>query len=118
MRHEDAMALKLYAAGLCAALIAALVSVPAEAAPKKRVAAPDRTERITIIDENGRARTRITVAPRSFLDAGTNVLPGERKFNDYAIPPYYYPQSIIDNKAGHHRSPLPLPFELPGYQVW
>lgn len=31
--------------------------------------------------------TRIYVTKRSWLDAGTEVLPGERKFNDYAFPP-------------------------------
>jgi hypothetical protein len=34
-----------------------------------------------------RKRSRVVVAPRSFLDACTEVLPGERKFLDYAIPP-------------------------------
>ena len=29
-----------------------------------------------------RPRARVTVAPRSFLDAGTEVLPGERKFTE------------------------------------
>ncbi|ABD85814.1 hypothetical protein [Rhodopseudomonas palustris] len=32
-------------------------------------------------------RTRIYVTKRSWLDAGTEVLPGERKFTDYAYPP-------------------------------
>ena len=32
-------------------------------------------------------RTRIYVTKRSWLDAGTEVLPGERKFTDYAFPP-------------------------------
>ena len=40
-------------------------------------------------DENGRRRTRIIVQPRSYLDGGTEVLPGERKFQDYAFPPNY-----------------------------
>src|ERR1051325_1040135 len=31
--------------------------------------------------------TRIYVTKRSWLDAGTEVLPGERKFLDYAYPP-------------------------------
>ena len=30
--------------------------------------------------------TRIYVTKRSWLDAGTEVLPGERKFQDYAFP--------------------------------
>ena len=80
----------------------------------------DQTERITIIDENGRARTRITVKPRSYLDGGTEVLPGERKFMDYAQAPTYgwlAPTSSWD-PLGIHRYPLPMPFELPGYSPY
>ena len=32
-------------------------------------------------------RTRVYVTRRSWLDAGTEVLPGDRKFTDYAFPP-------------------------------
>jgi len=31
--------------------------------------------------------TRIYVSKRSWLDGGTEVLPGDRKFSDYAFPP-------------------------------
>ena len=31
-------------------------------------------------------RTRVYISKRSWLDAGTEVLPGERKFTDYAYP--------------------------------
>ncbi|MBR0782060.1 hypothetical protein [Bradyrhizobium iriomotense] len=31
--------------------------------------------------------TRIYVSKRSWLDGGTEVLPGDRKFSDYALPP-------------------------------
>ena len=31
--------------------------------------------------------TRVYVTTRSWLDAGTEVLPGDRKFQDYALPP-------------------------------
>ncbi|MFB6420587.1 MULTISPECIES: hypothetical protein [Bradyrhizobium] len=31
--------------------------------------------------------TRVYVSKRSWLDGGTEVLPGERKFTDYALPP-------------------------------
>ena len=34
-------------------------------------------------------RTRVYVTKRSWLDAGTEVLPGDRKFQDYAFPPEY-----------------------------
>jgi len=101
-----------------AALTIGTLAIPAEA--QRRVYRGDQTERITIIDENGRARTRITVKPRSYLDGGTEVLPGERKFMDYAQAPTYgwlAPTSSWD-PLGIHRYPLPMPFELPGYSPY
>jgi hypothetical protein len=65
---------------------------------------------------NNRARSRIVVVPRSFLDAGTEVRPGDRKFMDYAYPPTYQPLDVVTNtggRVGWHRSPLPGPFDLP-----
>ncbi len=52
-------------------------------------------------------RARVTVAPRSFLDAGTEVRPGERKFTDYAFPPGYSAiRDPVTNTGGLHRSPM------------
>jgi hypothetical protein len=34
-------------------------------------------------------RTRVYITKRSWLDAGTEVLPGDRHFTDYAYPPGY-----------------------------
>ena len=43
-------------------------------------------------------RTRVYVTTRSWLDAGTEVLPGDRKFTDYAFPsPYGYPTFAREN---------------------
>lgn len=102
---------------VAAATVVALAS-PAEA--QRRRVYRDQTERITIIDENGRARTRITVRPRSYLDAGTEVVPGERKFTDYAYPPTYMSSSPYANwdPTQQHRAPLPLQGWLPGYNPW
>ena len=42
--------------------------------------------------------TRIYVTKRSWLDAGTEVLPGDRKFQDYAFPPSIgYPSFAREN---------------------
>ena len=60
-----------------------------------------------------RPHTRIVVVRRSFLDAGTQVSPGERKFLDYAYPPTYQPYNAVTNiggRVGWHNSPLPGPF--------
>jgi hypothetical protein len=82
-----------------------------EAAPKKTYVTTS-----TRATPANRARSRVTVAPRSFLDAGTEVLPGERKFLDYALPPGYSPMGSVINtggKVGWDNSPLPGPFDLP-----
>jgi hypothetical protein len=101
-------------AGVLACLVAgALLGSPAEAAPKKKVVyVRSHVRQATVV----RPRTRIRVQARSFLDPGTEVLPGERKFMDYALPPNYSPTQVIDNTAFSHRSPLPGPFDLPGRQ--
>ena len=59
-----------------------------------------------------RARSRVVVRARSFLDAGTEVLPGERKFLDYAFPPTHVALEVVTNtggRVGWHNSPLPGP---------
>jgi hypothetical protein len=60
-----------------------------------------------------RPRSRVVVVPRSFLDAGTEVRPGERKFLDYAFPPTHTTMDVVQNtggRVGWHNSPLPGPF--------
>jgi hypothetical protein len=58
-------------------------------------------------------RTRVYVTKRSWLDAGTEVLPGERKFNDYAFPPV---RSFARENLNRplDRQPLSPPYDL-GY---
>jgi hypothetical protein len=113
---RNAMGLKAYAAALAAAAIA----VTAFAAPPADAQTQSKAKRY-YVDQQGRVvavnrpRARITVAPRSFLDAGTEVLPGERKFTDYAYPPNYFPMGTVTNtggKVGWDPSPLPGPFDL------
>jgi len=95
------MGLKIWAAGLCAAVItvAALASASAEPAQKKRVV-------------TNQSRSRITVQPRSFLDPGPEILPGERKYNDYAIPPGYSPLQVLGPGRDFRRQPLPDPWDM------
>ena len=85
-------------------------ATPPTAAPTTGPApAVERTGRVT---RRATARSRVVVAPRSFLDAGTEVLPGERKFLDYALPPLHMPMDVVTNtggRVGWHNSPLPGP---------
>lgn len=62
-------------------------------------------------------RTRVYVTKRSWLDAGTEVLPGERKFQDYAFPPAVgYPSFARENlNRPIDRQPLSPPYDLGGY---
>ena len=111
------MRLSAFAAVTAVLAALTLLAAPADAAAKKkRVAAVSGTGGTVFVsrDEDGRARTRIIVQRRSYLDGGTEVLPGERKFTDYAMPPNHSPTGVIDNTAFARRSPLPGPFELSG----
>ena len=117
------MNIKGYAAGLCVAAIAATaMAVPAaEAQTSKKQYVYTTTTRATPARS---ARARVTVAPRSFLDAGTEVRPGDRKFTDYAFPASGNGGIGINavtntgGKVGWDRSPMMQPFQLPGYNPW
>jgi hypothetical protein len=106
-----------------AAVAFALSALPASAGPKQGVSAKrsadvssqSRTRQV----RHARARTRITVQPRSYLDGGTEVLPGDRKFTDYVYRPGYSPMQVVSGagaNAGFQNPswPLPGPFDLPG----
>ncbi|WOH81978.1 hypothetical protein RX327_01850 [Bradyrhizobium sp. BEA-2-5] len=62
-------------------------------------------------------RTRVYVTTRSWLDAGTEVLPGDRKFTDYAFPPAVgYPSFARENlNRPIDRQPLSPPGDVGGY---
>jgi len=62
-------------------------------------------------------RTRVYVTTRSWLDAGTEVLPGDRKFMDYAFPPAIgYPSFARENlNRPIDRQPLNPPSDMGGY---
>lgn len=110
------MRLFVAAAALTGLIASALSSVPADAqTTKKRYTTRDGHTVVISRDENGRTRTRVLVQRRSFLDGGTEVLPGERKYRDYVEGPGgLMPFRSIDNTIFSHRSPLPGPFDLPG----
>jgi hypothetical protein len=61
--------------------------------------------------------TRVYITTRSWLDAGTEVLPGDRKFQDYAFPsPYGYPTFARENlNRPIDRQPLNPPSDMGGY---
>ena len=114
------MRLSRVAALSAAAVIGLAMSfavAPAQAAKKKAVYR-DVTERITVVDESGRVRTRVTVRPRSFLDPGKETLAFDQHYHDYAVAPGVNPGLVYDRndwKAGWTRNPLPGPWDVPGW---
>jgi hypothetical protein len=114
-------ATKLAALLVAAAVVAIGFDVPSASAQTK-----------TQYDRNGRPyygaqgpnrsymqgpRTRVYITTRSWLDAGTEVLPGDRKFQDYAFPPELgYPSFARENRNRPiDRQPLNPPSDLGGY---
>jgi len=77
------------AASLAALGLALSLSAAAQAQQPRRVVRAEgpNTERVTIVDETGRVRTRITVRPRSYLDPGKETQPFAQHYHDYAIQP-------------------------------
>ena len=58
--------------------------------------------------------TRLYVSKRSWLDGGTELLPGERKFTDYALPPgASFARS--NNNRPLDRQPLSTDSDLGGF---
>ena len=114
------MNMKAYAAGLCVAVIA----VTAMAVPAADAQTTTKRYTTTRVAKAERPRSRIVVAPRSFLDAGTEVRPGERKFTDYAFPPSgnggigINAVTSTGGKVGWDRSPLMQPGQLGGFNSW
>jgi hypothetical protein len=131
--NEDLMTPRISAASKVAALVAAVaigtvgVTSPASAQTTQQ----QKKEAKRQYDNRGRiyygsggpnvsyqeGRTRVFVTKRSWLDAGTEVLPGDRKFQDYAFPPEIgYPTFARENNNRPiDRQPLNPPSDLGGY---
>jgi hypothetical protein len=110
---------------LVAATVVAIGLTPANAEVKRKVDDQRRVDDRARFNygPNGpnvvyqRGPTRIYVTKRSWLDAGTEVLPGDRKFQDYAFPPAIgYPSFARENNNRPiDRQPLNPPSDLGGY---
>jgi hypothetical protein len=112
-----------------AALIAGIVPLASPAAAQSNAVAtapvgaqptPVAARKLSATEREAqsRARARVTVEKRSFLDAGVEVKPGQRKFTDYAFPPGYSPTSSIDFTTGNIRGPLVGPWDTSRNNFW
>ena len=116
---------KFPAASKLAILLAAtaLVAVSATSASAQSKPKYDKDGRITYGAQGPNRsyqqgpHTRVYVTTRSWLDAGTEVLPGDRKFQDYAFPPAVgYPSFARENNTRPiDRGPMNPPSDMGGY---
>lgn len=97
-------------------LIVAL-SIPAEAAVKKRknstIYYGQEEQRVV----RTRTGTRIVVRRRSFLDPGTETKQYDEHYTDYAYPRNYSPAGVDlnDFKTSFSRMPLPGRYDIPNW---
>ena len=131
--HEDMMTWKFPAVSTLTVLLAATAIIavgmtPASAQqpkPKRHQQQYDRDGRPTygargpnVVYQQG-PHTRVYITTRSWLDAGVEVLPGDRKFQDYAFPPDIgYPTFARENNNRPiDRQPLNPPSDMGGYPL-
>lgn len=119
--------MRLMAVAVAAALAVGAVSAASAEPPKKRTPAPPRpapaarSEYVpgTVIvhrGEDGRTRTKVLVQKRSYLDGGTEVLPGDN--SDTYRSTFLTHRAVSDalgpNMITNPPGPIPDPFFLPG----
>ncbi len=130
--YEDMMTWKFPVASKLAVLLAATAVVATGLAPASAQSPKPKHPPQQQYDRDGRPvygpggpnrvyqqgpHTRVYVTTRSWLDAGVEVLPGDRKFQDYAFPPDVgYPSFARENNNRPiDRSPMNPPSDMGGY---
>ena len=109
------MRLKIFATAFAVTAAMAMLAAPADAATKKKRVVTTAAGHTVFVsrDEDGRTRTKVIIQKRSYLDPGTEVVPGDRNDRDYAILPNQSAISVLDNTAfGGNQTALPGPFTL------
>ena len=110
--------MRVVALAVVAAFAVSAVSI-ADAAPRQKQVADAQTARgstvITSQDERGRVRTKILVQKRSYLDGGTEVMPGDiQSHQTNFIDMNQSPMSAVSNNNVVQSRPINDPFFLPG----
>ena len=115
--------MRLMAVAVAAAFAVGAVSAASAAPTKKRVVQTQtqtlgpRTTYIRHTDEQGRTRTKILVQRRSYLDGGTEVMPGDIQTNQTNLVnsfSYNPSRAHVPNDTVWPSRPIPDPFYLPG----
>ena len=108
--------------GGAAVVTMGLSALPAAAGSKDRAAETVKSSEVSSqrrrARRSQRARTRITVRRRTYLDAGTTTLPGERKYSDYAFPLGYRATNVLSGAGSHAGSQNPWFPSIGPYHPW
>ena len=108
-------------ASVAAVGLMAAPAVAQQSSSQQRVVATNRDHTVFVTrDEDGRKRTKIIVQKRSYLDPGTEPLPGERNTLDYIQAPGQRATAPLNNTiADSDRGRMFNPFDLPSlYNPW
>ena len=109
--------MRLMSLALAGAFAVCAITAADAAPPKKRVARAQPSSGSTVFysrDENGRARTKIIVQKRSYLDGGTEVMPGDNIDAYRSSFMMNRPSGITTNTAFDRPGWWSDPFFLPG----
>ncbi|MFA6267491.1 MAG: hypothetical protein WC670_17465 [Pseudolabrys sp.] len=115
------MRLKFVAAACAAIGTLVIMAAPADAQSTQHRAYSNANGStvFTSRGEDGKKRTRIIIQKRSYLDPGTEVLPGSRHDNDYAATPNHRADGILNNTvAGGNQTALPGPWDSGARGPW
>jgi len=111
------MRLMATAFAVAAAFTACAASTAADAQSRRQTATQrgDGSTVFTSRDETGRTRTKIIVQKRSYLDGGTEVMPGTyAPANASSLYLQRPTDGLGNNDITNPRGPIPDPFFLPG----
>ena len=109
--------MRLMAVAVAAALAVGAASAADAAQSKKRyVQRPAGHTVFVSRDESGRTRTKIIVQKRSYLDGGTEVMPGDiPNAGNFTLLPTQRPSNALGaNVITNPPGPIPDPWFLPG----
>jgi hypothetical protein len=116
--------MRLMAIAVAAAFAACAVSAADAEQVKKRVVRSSYNPPGTVVvhrDEQGRTRTKIIVQKRSYLDGGTEVMPGDNAdtYRNTFLTHRATSDALSHNDILNPPGPIPDPFFLPGkYNPW
>ena len=106
-------------AALAVVSIAVFAATSSDAQPRKKRTVQYRDVPGTVVvhrGEDGRTRTKVLVQKRSYLDGGTEVMPGDVSGASlYYLTPLQRPMNALGhNDITNPAGPIPDPWYLPG----